>query len=1425
MNSRDPYRGSIRIRSRKRVPDARPWPVSGRCRLHRQPADRTWSAGGVAMRGGLGDESSIAAVGREEPSERLRSSLLSDLSLADVLLGAADGNQSPSESPSASVLPAGLWGFRLLGRVRTGLAAGGAPVRIPETAVFGLDDDDPLEGMWLTTGKDGKVEKHDVDEHDIIVTLGIEMDHDHANDPDGLVAVVRTPRRDGTEVRLVTAGGLKEVLNQRGGGAFAVQRLIRPAQHRSAFKNRTRWRKSAHAEAWIVTNGQPVTDTHSGVPGGFLTDATGEDLFHKCPCTIVHAAGHRGAVAETAAMCGALAEYIEATTRPLVRVHELVADFTRDHDGLWYLLQIKAIIAAPVGSSAHSGSPNSLLPRAPTAGTSSSHMEGDVPPPVERPTATHTICCRCCGRRHPAAALSQTLTLRMIRSMRTLQRARGITLSWHWHFAEPPKDLNTSGQSTDKMADQYDEMRVCSVCYDLYKAEKKLEHAARKFSKRVGVRPDDTEGEADEEWLAEAARLADVEIQAAGERGEAAGIEEAAKHAPLEPDEREALQGWRLLVVLHELRGQTDTLNALALHKPGRTLEFSCMGVQVKIPLDGALSVGRKNSMPPATSSPSFKLSPSSNSFCNQTASSIGRERIGRTSSGTVVMPSTDPGRSSVIMRWHRVFPFFCRRDDPASGGMSTVHDSIVMDKMEADTPGGPAVPGASSGEKSVSALGTSSGMINLRAAVHELAAVVLTLRSSKQRKNVIARGELPLGHLGVERPPELREQFVSLRISSEFTGKDGLLPAGAKRGSGLVLRLAVGLMKTERVGLEMVPLRPLAQSNSQRHPDEEEDVDGADCETRGPESSSVAVELEKLSSFWNDLYDIDEATAIDRFRVDNAELSETGMLSASSGRTSLPAPSSSVLASVTEQEFVLWWRRKMMGKERDRRYGAIYVPPPWHCSVDPLPGVWMRAIRSGIPSAGIEGASLESPVDGAVRGKVRPTGSRRHRRGRRHRKKNGSAATNRATGKSRKSLAALQPGEDDDTRRAQSSKQSVGIIGTNPAMPKTEVATTFQSTAAESDSEEGDTHSSTDEDDAVEIDSPAISLSSQVDLVEVDEDVNDLQTPQASGDPDCTCEGKTSAKLTDDEVDDVKGDVRAGNAATHSLTSTPQQRSRGKRKGKRTAVRQPVHLPRGSTGYNHLAKSSGAPAGTLLYWRVSLAVHGLPGKAGDSYGPDASDGLILVAELLGERLVLKIDDHNKTAQQQQETESQTGADARTGSVVVYGSILELERLLSTPRRGALRGASAACGELRLTLCARMRANSTEVASYTDDTSDALHGAAEDEVGENLLHGPWRASTIGDDSSSISSIGSTERLRASENGTDTHMRKGKVFVVGGGSVDLSTLISGGGELLRSVIIRGGTDSGRLQVGVWCDPVHAPAPNMRPARPIAVSLQN
>ena len=454
-----------------------------------------------------------SAIEEEDWAARQKRSLISELSLESLL-------HDVNVSQAAVAQPAGLYALPLLARPRSGgLRPGGCPVPLPETAVFGLDEDDPGEGQWLTMGRGGTLRSEDVSEPDVVDTLcrGLDVDNQHSCDHNVYVGVVRVPTATGTEVQLVTAGGLKDVLNRRGSTAFAIQRLIRPAKHRSAFANRTRWRKAAPAEAWVVSNGLAVVDTRTGHPyapprplcsaplssafapllltsagaagrGGFLTDAEGST-------SSVVRVRTQSAVAETAGLCLLIAEHIEATHRPLIRVHELVADFTRDADGRWWLLQVKAIVTTPaVGSGVIPGSPNALR-RPSTAPPRPPPASVDAPPPSERPTATHTVCCRCCGRRNPPAALAQTLTQRMIRSMRAHQRARGVVLSWHRHFTSPEEMPDRPGRPSDKVDDKYSRLRVCAVCYDLYKAETKLEKAARGLAQRLGVTPDSSEGQ------------------------------------------------------------------------------------------------------------------------------------------------------------------------------------------------------------------------------------------------------------------------------------------------------------------------------------------------------------------------------------------------------------------------------------------------------------------------------------------------------------------------------------------------------------------------------------------------------------------------------------------------------------------------------------------------------------------------------------------------------------------------------------------------------------------------------------------------------------------------------------------------------------------------------------------------------------------
>ena len=158
-----------------------------------------------------------------------------------------------------------------------------------------------------------------------------------------------------------------------------------------------------------------------------------------------------------------------------------------------------------------------------------------------------------------------------------------------------------------------------------------------------------------------------------------------------------------------------------------------------------------------------------------------------------------------MVVGWRRIFPFFCKRDAPTSN-LSTLNDWLMNH-------GGHSPFDSSFGQS------RDGGMLCLRAAVHEMAPVVLSLKDRKGR--LVATGTLPLEHLGVEPPPELREQFISMRLAGRFRGEeDGSnFEAGATRG--LVLRLGVGLARADQVGLELLPLRPLAQALPVPDPEE----------------------------------------------------------------------------------------------------------------------------------------------------------------------------------------------------------------------------------------------------------------------------------------------------------------------------------------------------------------------------------------------------------------------------------------------------------------------------------------------------------------------------------------------------------------------------------------------------------------------------
>eukprot|EP01052_Picozoa_sp_SAG31_P026281 SAG31_NODE_2370_length_5852_cov_2.750391_2_plen_250_part_00 len=118
-------------------------------------------------------------------------------------------------------------------------------VRIPDTVVFGIEDDE----VWLSFA--GKIKRDTGFSDAAILAAFMDTSDGHAK-----VAVVRKEAQGGTETQAVSHAELTDLLGRRAGYApFVVQRLVYPACRSSA--TRVLWRRSAAPEAWAITNTIP----------------------------------------------------------------------------------------------------------------------------------------------------------------------------------------------------------------------------------------------------------------------------------------------------------------------------------------------------------------------------------------------------------------------------------------------------------------------------------------------------------------------------------------------------------------------------------------------------------------------------------------------------------------------------------------------------------------------------------------------------------------------------------------------------------------------------------------------------------------------------------------------------------------------------------------------------------------------------------------------------------------------------------------------------------------------------------------------------------------------------------------------------------------------------------------------------------------
>lgn len=182
-----------------------------------------------------------------------------------------------------------------------------------------------------------------------------------------------------------------------------------------------------------------------------------------------------------------------------VQLQTLVADFTKDADGRWWLLQIKAF---QIKNRAHPGRPISLPVRLRLQyigyrdsqlldDGSDSDGEKNGPRTSGRGAAAlihahrqtrKLVQCKCCMAAHPKSELAFKMTLKMINDMLLRIRARTAPDAPTYSFLVPALARELPDASL-----AYESWSVCSFCYAIYERDQQLQRVEAKFSAILGI--------------------------------------------------------------------------------------------------------------------------------------------------------------------------------------------------------------------------------------------------------------------------------------------------------------------------------------------------------------------------------------------------------------------------------------------------------------------------------------------------------------------------------------------------------------------------------------------------------------------------------------------------------------------------------------------------------------------------------------------------------------------------------------------------------------------------------------------------------------------------------------------------------------------------------------------------------------------------
>lgn len=114
----------------------------------------------------------------------------------------------------------------------------------------------------------------------------------------------------------------------------AIQRFIKPKGPR-AFINRSIWRKNGQNQAWMITNKVDFTSTD---PKHSELNKNCTNLKNMNSCSIIQIKTGKN-LEETCQYLENIVKFFEEHRK--LRLEEIVGDFIKDDDGVWWLINIK----------------------------------------------------------------------------------------------------------------------------------------------------------------------------------------------------------------------------------------------------------------------------------------------------------------------------------------------------------------------------------------------------------------------------------------------------------------------------------------------------------------------------------------------------------------------------------------------------------------------------------------------------------------------------------------------------------------------------------------------------------------------------------------------------------------------------------------------------------------------------------------------------------------------------------------------------------------------------------------------------------------------------------------------------------------------------------------------------------------------------